>query len=180
MTQRKYVAFLCPNGKPSFVLFPASQAHADVISQVEETLGARIQLAGAGFYDLIHDGESARFEVNGSSLSLRLQENASATEESAQYLNDLIHQLAYVVKDNHFDDLPYCCPQDFVLILDKAIHGESVARGAVELLVSKFGFEARLKQEFGGYNASSRPIFEKMVARLLIGNKSSYQHSNCA
>lgn len=174
MSQRKYVAFLCPNGKPSFVLFPASQAHADVIHQVEEALGARIQLVGAGFYELVHDGDALRFEVYGNSQSLQLHENASATDESAQYLNSLINQMAYVVKENHLDDLAFCSPQDFAHILDKAMNGESVARGSIDLVVSKYGFETRLKQTFGGYNASSRPIFEKMVARQLMGNEPAY------
>lgn len=180
MSQRKYVTFLCPNGKPSSVLFPASQAHSEVIGEIEEALGARIELVGAGFFDLVHDGQAVHFEVYGHSLSLRHHQNASATEESLSYLNNLIDHMAYIVKENHFNDITYCCHQDFVEILDRAVNGETVARGKVELIVSKYGFLTRLNQEFGGYNASSRPIFEKMVARTIMGDNASYLETQYA
>ena len=180
MSQRKYLSFLCPNGKPSFVLFPASDCHADVLQQIEHALKKPVQLIGAGFYDLTVDKGRACLQVNGNSQSLRNRENAEASQESADYLNSLVDHLAYLIKETHFDDLPYCCPVDFIDTLDRALSGETVAHGTVQIAANQESIEIRLMQVSGGYNTNSRPIFERLVARHLGGTLAQYAEVSLA
>lgn len=180
MSQRKYLSFLCPSGKPSFILFPASDCHAEILQQIEDELEQPVQLIGAGFYDLVIEQGLPCFQVNGNSHSLRHRENATATQESADYLNSLIGHLAYLIKETHFDDLPYCCPVNFIEALDRALSGKTVAHGTVQIATNQESTEIRLMQVRGAYNTNSRPIFERLVARHLGGTLAQYAAASLA